>query len=779
MAALILFVFSTCISRAQDDAKRSQPSRTKSNDVTILYDAYLHEFTCWSEGRPDADPNSNWNKRLSLTVSSYGVRPGDCDGSITRFYPYKDSLYFFDDQRVWIELVGAHLGDLFSAQAPNTALTEPSLPIFGQVTTLPTFSELTAGGQNEANIPTTTEEFVYQPKTEKQPQTPLVSDAADQLYEDLGGDPTTLQSHLQTLNSAFGLPSNQMTTSFDISDPIPTQLPVQILSESISTAVRYFQSDSIVSSINDRVASLSSQIESLKLGDSCEPPLENSRFPNPSSDSAFELLAQITDLTHIVESETALYQQLSSGQYTNFTQTLTGAVPGINRVTVSRLREQSLAFADFTEVVNKAFRGDTNVVAAAIQSDVKVVDKHYSSPSYPDFSDLLDEINRWSGATSDTDASKIQTNLRYLLARMRDINAIATAFKQLTDQAEQLDQATKTAASLQHTLNRLGEITVAAAHLANCRLEKAPLPHPYDYFSLGVWYSSQTINVTLLQGTRVPPFNLTTVNPLGAPNSQPATTTQQNSTTPQAAATLPAGQGTTATPLNPSGGTPTTPSPTSGTPQQATSTSPTQTTSPVTVRLTTFAIHGRYRWLLGGGVASGIISHYDYTIFTQTPTQQPGTTLPQCAATTNCLYVQRTKSHLEVFPTLDVVYLFRPQDPFPYSFRGKPDEYVPRFAQGLCAGFDIADPGRNFLFGWTGMFRTRNSSVLNGIGLKAGVMVGQSQHVSLPAGAMFNEFFLAPQPNTVAVGQKWNVGGYVGLTVSAVTFGALFGGIFK
>ncbi len=785
-AFLLMLILSASLARSvkAQDGTASQPSRTNGNNVTILYDVTLHEFTCWGNGRRDYSPhhidlmawNARWDKIVKEVSEAYRAQPGDC-GQGTGFYPYKDNVFFFDDQTVWIQLIGAHLGDLFTVQAPNTALTEPTIPIFGQTSTLPSFSQLGTSQQAAATAASTVAQALSEVFGQAPPPTPpsvVYGSYADQLYANI--DQSTFKSVLQGIVSSFAPPT---TTA-------PSQLPIQILSQPIGPAIRYFSYDPVITKLKARVASLEAQVKNLNLGDTCEPSLQN-----PTSRNAADLLSAITYLTHITESENALYQQLTAGQYTNFSQTLVTALATINSVAqpATDIANQARSFNAFQSVIDKAFKGDPTAVGQAINNVIRDrQSKQYivSSPGYPDFDALLKQINALSLAgTNKTDATAkiLANNLRILLAQRANIDAIATALQQLATETNGVVQAAKSSLDIQSQLNQLGELTVAAAHLANCRLEKVALPHPYDYFSLGTWYSSQTVNVTLTQSSRVPPFNLSSVNPFGVATTQPPTGTAPS---PAPAASTPGSANPTATtgmnPSNPAGTAPPSSPPNSGSSPQSNSGPAPQTATSSVARQTMFAIHGRYHWLLGGGIAFGRITHYNYTLFTQTPTTVPSPgSLPACAAVMDCLFIQQNKLKWEVFPTLDVVYLFKPQDPFPYSFRGKPGESVPHLANGIDAGFDIADPGQNFVLSWITMFRARNSTVLNGVGFKIGMMVGQTQYVALPnvPGAGFNQYFQPPSPDTVTASQKWNYGVTAGFTVSAITFQDIFGAIFK
>jgi len=835
------------------------PSSTSATDVTIIYDATLHEFTCWAEGRPTNAP-------VAAALAAYGENPGICPAAapnVAAFYAYKDNgAYFFDGQTIWIALEGAHLGDLFTVQAPNTSLTEPSLPIFGQTTTLPLFSAFAPGpasGSTQApaeNLPPASggasgfnslQRVVIPPgqASSAPPRPPQPVFAADRLYADLNQGPPILQSHLQELNAAFsptspssssqspngsgaaGTPyvvintggSTRVATNQSgptgnnpaASPAIPTQLPVQLTSPTLLPAVSYFDGrDPAVAGLPARIAALAAQINALRLHDvQCGTAMPN---PDPlNTNDPQALLTDIASLTHIVESETALYQQLSAGQYSTFGQSLSTAVGSFNAVTLAQIQGQAAAFDQFRTTLQDAFadpQSGEEINNIAIGQPVPVSSTPFitASPTAA-FRYLLYRVNLWTGGANPADTEppsenpsvrNLQINLRMLREQEGDINAVADMFLQLSNRITALQVAIANYNASQNQLNVLGELTVNAARTANCRLENAPLMAPYNYFSVGVWYSSQTINVSLQQGARVPPFNLSSVNPLGAASSQPQSATGSptgngspsgNSTgqgvnspsTGSPSGGSPSGsgsgspQGTTATPLSTSGGTPSTPA---GSQQPAQTSSPTQAITSSVARQTVFAIHGRYHLLLGAGVASGWITHYNYTILTAQTPPAPPAPQPQCASTMNCLYVQGSQLHWQVFPTVDVVYLFKAQDPFPYSNRGVPGEYVPRVAYGLTAGFDIINPKQNFLIGGTAIVRMVNSSVLNGLGFKGGLMIGQSQHVPLPQNEV-NQFIATPNPDILAVSEKWNVGAFVGLTISAVSFSTLFGAIFK
>jgi hypothetical protein len=780
VAFLLALALCAPLAKAQDEAARSQPSKTKHNNVTILYDVNLHEFTCWSEGRRDYSPhhsidlvtwNLRWDARVKKATEAYNARPGDC-GEGTGFYPYKDNSFFFDDQTVWIQLIGAHLGDLFTVQAPNTALTEPTIPIFGQTSTLPSFSQLTPAPTTTTPSPAAAAVNPLRAVIAPTQPPPVYNSYAHRLYADMDKATKIFQDDLTSINSAFVPPTSTALS----------QLPVQILSQPVGPAIQYFSSDRIIAQLDVTVARLSSQIRRLRFGGSC-----NSSFVDPDPDDAAHLLSAITDLTHVIESENSLYQQLAAGQYSNFSQTLANALATLNSVSqpAPDLATQTNDFMQLRTLVDQAFAANSSVIIQAIPKvHFDPGTKEYVSPSDADFNDLLKQVTIWSGSASTANEGNLAQNLQTLFEQRLDIEAIANALENLRKTTTGIPDAAATAVRLQMELNDLGERTVAAARQANCWLEKIPLPHPYDYFSLGTWYSSQTVSVTLTQSSRVPPFNLSSVNPFGAAPAPAAPTgttpgpagTTTGSANPNAAASM--------NPSNPAGAVPPT-STTPGASPQPTSAPATQTTTSSVARQTTFNIHGRYHFLLGAGMAGGRITHYNYTLFTQTPMAVPPPgSLPPCAAVAagmgDCLFIQQSKLKWEAFPTLDVVYLVKAQDPFPYSFRGKPGESVPHVAYGIDAGFDIAAPGQNFLVSGIAMVRARNSTVLNGIGFKIGMMVGQSQHVALPdvPGAGFNQYFQPPSPDTVTVSQKWNWGVTAGFTISAITFQDIFSAIF-
>src|SRR5438093_10342887 len=77
-----------------------------ADDVTIVYDVGLREFVCWYERAPE---------------------PAACGGQLT--HPYQERIHFYRDQTIHLQLVNAHVADLFALQITVNDLTEPTEPV--------------------------------------------------------------------------------------------------------------------------------------------------------------------------------------------------------------------------------------------------------------------------------------------------------------------------------------------------------------------------------------------------------------------------------------------------------------------------------------------------------------------------------------------------------------------------------------------------------------------------------------------------------------------------
>jgi hypothetical protein len=825
---------------------QKSPSASEKTDVTILYDATLHEFVCWGEGRPSDAAVAG---RIATARASYEAAPSACDSAppSSHFYPYKDNLYFFDNQQVWIQLIRAHVSDLFTAQAAGTSLTEPTIPIFGGTTTVPTFASLATAATSVvaagAGAPAAVAPRVGAPAVSPGLGVPLVGVAppapapapvpapapapaapppppqpqvflyaGDELFADLDSkDPAAFSSDLQQLVLAFNQPASAAgsgsttpsappvkttttsqgsatttTTTIGAADAstshagghaIPGQLPVQILSPSVVSAINYFKgAGGVITALDDQVNHLRDGLAALHFGTSCGAP--------PPIVDPLTLLTGIARLQRIVDSENALYQQLTASQYLTASQTLSTAAALLGSAV---LPGSVTAQADSFEAFQRASSLLSGAGIDAVIDSVVGTTQHYTSGDGR-LTGLLHEVNRWSAG--DGKPEYLRANLKYLVAQLANLEGIEAAFDSLRATAEDLQSdgpaagasALNRSIAIQNELNDLGQKTIAAALFANCSIENAPLPDPYDYFSLGTWYSSQTVPVNLQQTTRVPVFNLSTVNANAVSGASASQTTSPAQ--PGAAAGSGSGGASAAAASSAAGGGSSTPgsggSASGGqSPSSSASSGAGSAAAPAVARQTTFSVHARYRWILGAGFVYGYVPHDSYTILTaQTPPsgQTPG---PSCASSGTCLYVTQTKARQQVLPTLDLIYLLTPQDPFPHSFRGF-EEPEPRVACGLMVGFDLASPGNDFLIGLATMVRAGHGSVLNGIGFKVALLIGkESQVPPLPAGVTINTFFNPPNPNTIAVPQVWRPGLVVGATISADAFESFFGSIFK
>ena len=94
-----------------------------TTDVTIVYNVQTREFTCWYEGQP---------------------RPqSPClDPSGATAHPYFAGIHFFRGQTVFLQYDGAHVADFFAPVITVAGLTEPSVPIFGALSELPSIKGL-------------------------------------------------------------------------------------------------------------------------------------------------------------------------------------------------------------------------------------------------------------------------------------------------------------------------------------------------------------------------------------------------------------------------------------------------------------------------------------------------------------------------------------------------------------------------------------------------------------------------------------------------------------
>src|ERR1700690_510197 len=89
-----------------------------SNPVTIVYDVQAREFKCWYEGdRPAAACGSN-------------------------SHTFYNDVHFFRGQSVYLQYDGAHGMDLFSPTLTVNDIVEPTIPIFGSISELPSIKTI-------------------------------------------------------------------------------------------------------------------------------------------------------------------------------------------------------------------------------------------------------------------------------------------------------------------------------------------------------------------------------------------------------------------------------------------------------------------------------------------------------------------------------------------------------------------------------------------------------------------------------------------------------------
>lgn len=688
---MMVVVFAAGGARAADDDR----------DITIIYDASLREFTHWCPGI---------------------VTAGSCD------HPFHDYVHFYRGQTIHLVVRGAHLADMLAVELKVTALVEPTVPVFGGLTELPKVKliepaeSLVQTAVQRAAAPKAIKPddvlYFFLPRWQ---ETDTKHELQDYLKQTLI-DPTSTAEFLQLVSSDDVRLIGLLNARLDKSGPLvgrANEIKQQLDQLKADTAVRYDAFCPVVKS-----------------------PAAGTK-PDPDDDARFTI-QQVARLARLVDRERALLAGIQASGVRDIAATVVADAKLLdNPKTAPALEIESCSLDKFWSDFKTAFPVALRM-AFVDRLDIDPATKAYivkpGSPAAP--AALTTFVNRLNanlpaaGATADS-VARLKKNLTVMfenttpielaVARLNRARPVAVAlclYRNPKDSACKMTCESGPAAAHSETVytfqQMLDDITVATVDRgadANCAVQQMPLPPSMSERTLGRWFGSEEVVMTVKQGTRVPLFDITNIGP-----GDRLVLADTKDVSPKPAQTA--------------------------------------TQDLAASRTGTFLIHNLYRFQLGAGFMTSTMDDQRYQVLERTLAD--GKTKEKFFAVT------RDRSY-HFLPTIELMINFVPRDGFPWTPRYTDEKRPSRWRDfSALIGFSLADPTKDFLFG-AGWLPGRV-----GVGLKGGFHLGFKD--TLPDNVKPGQ---ALTEETTIVQQTLRQGYFIGVTLETQLFKDIFGLIFK
>jgi hypothetical protein len=534
LAAALMLSGGNCL-RAQSSA-----------DVTIVYDVQAREFRCWYEGERREWPGMQKVQNVPKVALAC---PSD-------MHPFYQGIHFYAGQAIYLQYIGAHVGDLFAPASTSTELAEPAVPVFGAGSGLPAITKL----------------FAPAVTTVKAPGTQAVQAVAS---------PRSALSNLTgTLDRLSNADFKQYIQSALI-DIVATEKASKALvfanSNALETLTRAIgpipkHAQDILANVTALMGTAPPQLGWLQVR-YCSP--SNSALTAHDAAADFPVYNdRLLDLTQLMSQQAALVQEVIALEIKLKADDVVAQINAYQDPAVSGFSSPVAKTLD--DFANKV-RASGYLQAPSIIDNIAVVGGKYEpAPT----GSLLDDVNKTGLPVNATTLGQLKDNLKTLVSKWSEIEDAIQRYKPIAAYADKLEAykaQPDNVFNMQAGLNELSRLLIDAGAAANCIAQGMPLPEPFDRPSLGTWYTSQTIALEIKRGTRLPAYDLSGIE-----------TTTQTSVTRDTAA----GKATTSAPQDAS----------------------------TSVAKTVFQIHNTYHFEFAAGFMRSWFHDVKYQVFQRTVT---------------------------------------------------------------------------------------------------------------------------------------------------------------
>jgi hypothetical protein len=738
--SLLLVMFLGC---GTLPARAGRITPVSNKDVTIVYNVDEKEFVCWFEGPPRARPAAEIASDTGVPVCPFA-----------NSHRYRDNIYFYRGQTVSILLVGAKAGDIYTADLKVDNLEQPTIPVFGGVTELPSLQAI-------------------------QPAEQLV--LATGTKQAAGAEP--LATELLVAVDRFQSADFQNLVKQKILDPASKPEIQQLATGVVSRAVSGMHllldsSGTLVQNATlacQNVAATRSSLATLRQNHCV-----NEAAGDPRDFDTYLIL--VKKLSQLIERQKALKAQIDasglSGQAKDFTTLV--SVSNSSSVQTALLPDfkgmHALLDSFYIE-----FGGQPLAVIDGMKPN-KAKTAYVRKDDSTAQQGFLAQLNRMVKKVDDKSLATLKTNLSYIALNFSPIQASVTQLSNAQDAIAELTTSLGTPAAancavpaagapaltliaFQAILSKTAIDTIDAADAANCSAQYIPLPNAIIRPVVDQWYGNKQITLTLSKSTRVPLFDVTGFTPPNLTSSQSSSpsssTSSDSSSTKKGGSSDSQKKGSGQSQSANSGST----TSSDGSKQDKSSSnqqSSSSSQSSTVARQTSFRIHDVYRYELGFGFMRSDVKDQKFQLVQQTTTTNGAT------STSSQFFVQSRNRSYHFLPTADLLIYPIKRDYFPWKprFEGeKPAQWWTKL--GGLLGFSLSSPTSDFFFGGTYMPSA-------GIGLKTGIHLSYVD--ALPKGVQLGVPITAV---STAVEQRLEHGYFVGVEFNAQLFKDTLGIILK
>jgi hypothetical protein len=429
---------------SQENTSSSVSSKTRDSLATLVYDARLREFRCWSEGMLTTD-----------------FRDHLCD-PVFGWHTINSNLYFVRGQSITLVVINAVAEDIFTLDIKADDLAEPQVPISGALTELPKLQPIPAApsilpgtgavfvsgnspieASSAYRLALTTEEVkdfrawiqanIVDPLNTKEVLDALATDIDSALAQVVAGAP--IRADIESL-----------TADLKLIDDMPNTLD-----DWIGTVRRLVK-------LIDRDSTLRSRL--VLLGVTTAGSVINSAAIASRSTNVQRALA-------IDPADLASFANTLSTGLGNTPYALINSITVVNR----QFHSDAEAMAPLINALNQALGGaDAASVLARAKANLNVLAEN--SPPIQ----LAD--------TRRQELENIKTKIENEKASDTGVYALQKAWTAAVD------------------------LLVRKASSLNAVAKSLPLQAPFDILPIGQWFSSKTVTLTVKQGQRIALFDI-------------------------------------------------------------------------------------------------------------------------------------------------------------------------------------------------------------------------------------------------------------------------------
>jgi hypothetical protein len=579
--------------------------------ATIVYDVKLREFTCWTEA-PLMPP------LVANPVVATGSSPQRtvCDAK-SQWHPVTSDLYFLRGQAISILLVNAVALDLFSIEIAVEDLAEPAVPVAGSFGELPKLLPLVpsptlvpgVGVALSAAVATVKPSAVYRRLTASE-EKDFAAWVQSVLIAPLTGAP---------VNDFLALDSATALDRLDVNTMKAWLAEVETLTKAVSSISEPVDTDA--------------------------------------------LLDRTRTLVGLLEVQHALRGRLAANGIPQAGKTV---ADGLKQLSTTALAPAiAIDSDDFGNVIadfESAFPDDVRYGRInAITIDAKgnlIVDPKYKDSGNPhvDMKEVLSRIQSAAGGSVPAaELTRLKKNLNALFDVWNDVRSARFQAELLNAARVNVEAHRKAPTSvfvLQTALNQLADATISKASRLNLAGATIPLDDRLRVVTVGQWFSSKAVTVTVKKGQRAAMFDVGgVIGAAGGSAIEPKPEDAKAPTVQPAIADL------------------------------------------ATTRTFRFPVYNAYHFQLGLGAAYSTADNVEFKVSTVTTGSGE-------SAKTEKFIEQTVARDYNLLWTANLIIFPQARHAFPWRPRYV-GEHGPKWWTnvGALVGFSIPDPTRNFLFG--------------------------------------------------------------------------------